>query len=264
MACSLTDVLSLLPTPSDPFILSPRDYLTQFMALLGTLRNGDSRFLPLLLQKVHDVLPGLASPMLQNVPEPAQNQQACEIDIFDGFGNAGMGVASSLPLHFDNKDLSSISDGNSSSDNTPFTSPPILSTGMDFTAAMGQYGAFQDMSSPMENGTTTSRPTSMQGQRALPRGPPIHQNSHNSTFNVVPRSVPEVQPATSQPLHQQAMHSFQHVQRNSEGLEHMLSIGESEIMRQRQRQLHQQQQHQPSHTGHLGFGGEMGMTSAYR
>ena len=31
VACSLTDVLSLLPTPSDPFVVGPRDYLNQFL-----------------------------------------------------------------------------------------------------------------------------------------------------------------------------------------------------------------------------------------
>lgn len=257
MACSLTDVLSLLPSPSDPFILGPRDYLTQFLALLGTLRNGDSRFLPLLLQKVHDVLPRLASPMLQNVPEPANNPQACEIDIFDGFGNAGMGVASSVPMHFDTKEINSASD--SGSDNTPYTSPPILSTGMDFTA-MGGYTGFADLSSPMESGSNMSRPTSMHSQRALPHGPPIRQNSSGTAFNVVPRSVPEPASVTSQPMHHQTMHAFQHMQRTGDGLEHMMSIGESEIMRQRQR--HQRQQSQ--HTSHMGFGTELNMPTTYR
>lgn len=92
VACSLTDVLALLPTPSDPFAIGPRDYLNQFLSLLSSLRNGDNRFLPLLLQKVHDVLPRLVNPMLQVVPENAASQMAANVDIFDGFGNAGMGV----------------------------------------------------------------------------------------------------------------------------------------------------------------------------
>ncbi len=93
VACSLTDVLSLLPTPSDPFVVGPRDYLNQFLSLLSSLRNGDNMFLPLLLQKVHEVLPRLVSPMLQTVPESAASQMVANVDIFDGFGNAGMGIS---------------------------------------------------------------------------------------------------------------------------------------------------------------------------
>ena len=92
MACSLTDVLSLLPANPQPFTLGPRDHLHQFMTLLSVLRNGDNRFLPLLLSKVHDVLPTLANPMLQTVPDsPAA--MCAEVDIFDGFGAMGMGLS---------------------------------------------------------------------------------------------------------------------------------------------------------------------------
>ncbi|PVH84729.1 hypothetical protein DL98DRAFT_397681, partial [Cadophora sp. DSE1049] len=89
VACSLTDVLSLLPPNPDPFQLGPRDYLHDFMTLLSVLRNGDHRFLPLLLAKVNDVLPKLVNPMLQTVPDTPANMCA-DVDIFDGFGNAGI------------------------------------------------------------------------------------------------------------------------------------------------------------------------------
>lgn len=188
VACSLTDVLSLLPTPNDPFVLGPRDYLTQFLTLLSTLRNGDSRFLPLLLSKVHDVLPRLASPMLQTVPETPESKYGLDpsLDIFDGFGNAGMGVASSLPVHFDTKRIEEI--GSSSSDSnqeaTPFTSPPIMPTGMEFPG-LADYGGFPDLS------TTMGPQTGMAAQQRLP--PPMRQNSSSSNFSVIPppRSVPE-------------------------------------------------------------------------
>jgi len=84
VACSLTDVLSLLPRNTTPFTVGPQDYLHQFMTLLSILRHGDHRFLPLLLSKVHDVLPTLTNPMLQTVPETAP--PVCEVDIFEGFG----------------------------------------------------------------------------------------------------------------------------------------------------------------------------------
>lgn len=96
MAYSLTNVLPLLPQNSDPFTLGPRNYLIDLMNLLSVLRNGNDRFLPLLRAKVDDVLPRLVNPMLQTVPDTPMNM--CPVDdIFDGFGTAGVGVASNFP-----------------------------------------------------------------------------------------------------------------------------------------------------------------------
>lgn len=154
VACSLTDVLSLLPTPSDPFVVGPRDYLNQFLSLLSSLRNGDHRFLPLLLQKVHEVLPRLVNPMLQTVPETPVNQMAANVDIFDGFGNAGIvpfqgqqhqkyegdkyetGRIQEIPEvsnkpNGQNLDNSHASQSPYSQEATPFTSPPMMSGGME-------------------------------------------------------------------------------------------------------------------------------------
>jgi len=187
VACSLTDVLLLLPTPADPFVLGPRDYLTQFLTLLSTLRNGDSRFLPLLLSKVHDVLPRLASPMLQTVPENTNN---CvlnhNIDIFDGFGNAGMGVASSLPVQFD-KCIEDVGTDNSQDrDDTPFTSPPIMQSSMEYPG-LSHYNGFPDLS------------VGMNGQPLPPM--PMRHNSTSNAFTVV-RNIPE----------------FHHLQREDNGM----------------------------------------------
>ncbi|OBT61751.1 hypothetical protein VE03_09109 [Pseudogymnoascus sp. 23342-1-I1] len=94
IAYSLTDVLSVSPPPSDPFGPAPTDYLNQFLFLLSSLRNGDTRFRPLLIAKIHDILPRLVTPMLQTLPEPSSGMGPGGPDIFDGFGNAGMGVSS--------------------------------------------------------------------------------------------------------------------------------------------------------------------------
>lgn len=135
------------------------------MKLLSILRNGDNRFLPLLLAKVGDVLPTLANPMLQTVPDtPASMCQ--EIDIFDGYGSmGGMGVPSNnylstssgsiphqefkmeSPLSYD-KRLENISSPNHpEGDNSPFRSPPIVQPAMDFPS-MGEYGGYQDLHGP--------------------------------------------------------------------------------------------------------------------
>lgn len=172
VACSLTDVLSLLPPNPDPFQLGPRDYLHDFMTLLSVLRNGDHRFLPLLLAKVNDVLPKLVNPMLQTVPDTPANMCA-DVDIFDGFGNAGIGVASNFPGYngngtsggefkmepdtdFNGNAISGMpqydrrieelgSPINDNSDNsTSFTSPSVMQSPMEY-AGLGDYGGFPDM-----------------------------------------------------------------------------------------------------------------------
>lgn len=190
VACSLTDVLVLLPTPSDPFALGPRDYLTQFLTLLSTLRNGDTRFLPLLLSKVHEVLPRLASPMLQTVPELSQScGMNPNIDIFDGFGNAGMGVPSSLPVQFETKyepkrieELSSCGDGSREREGS-FSSPQIMQGPAEYSG-LPDYTGFSDLSAGL-NG------------HGHPQGGvsrmPMRQNSVSTSYSVLPRSVPEYQ-----------------------------------------------------------------------
>jgi hypothetical protein len=141
---ALIDVLAILPAPRTPFTPGPQDQLRKILNIITVIRNGDHRFLPLLLSKVALALPKLASPMLQNAPETAQ--PACNMDIFDGFGNAGM---CQPPVYssgdYDNKfavprfdDMSTDSNspnGPPSSSNdmaSPFaSSPSIMSPGME-------------------------------------------------------------------------------------------------------------------------------------
>lgn len=244
VACSLTDVLSLLPPNPDPFQLGPRDYLRDFMTLLSVLRNGDNRFLPLLLAKVNDVLPRLVNPMLQTVPDTPANMCA-DVDIFDGFGNAGMGVASNFPSYsgsgssgggsefkmepdqdfgrnsintmppFDKRieELSSPINNGDGSDNSPFTSPSIMQSPMEFPG-LGDFGGFPDIGNELNStnhrgnfgevvtggvrGVDSTREfnTGMlngrQGSLDL-RRPPLRQASGSSgSFGMhMPRSVPE-------------------------------------------------------------------------
>ena len=70
MACTLTDVISCLPaaeTKSSGFELGPEDYLKHFFWLISTLRGGRRRFLPLLLTKVDQTLPGMVRPIFQHL-----------------------------------------------------------------------------------------------------------------------------------------------------------------------------------------------------
>ncbi len=125
--------------------------------------------------------------MLQTVPETANN---CvldhNIDIFDGFGNAGMGVPSSLPVQFDKRIEDVGTENSQDRDNTPFTSPPIMQSPMEFTA-MSHYN-FPDLG------------VGMNGQ-PLPTMP-LRHNSTSNGFAVV-RNVPE----------------FRHLQREDSGMD---------------------------------------------
>nr|POE77600.1 putative sucrose utilization protein suc1 [Quercus suber] len=56
VACTLTDVMSCVPFEHHTFEFGPRDYLNQLMSLIGTLRGGQQRYLPLLLAKI-DAMP---------------------------------------------------------------------------------------------------------------------------------------------------------------------------------------------------------------
>lgn len=87
MSSSMTEYLAMQPASRDPFAVGPREHLNQILSMVAVARNGDYRFLPLLLNKLGEVLPRMTNPMLQNAPE---NSNLANIDIFDGFGTAGM------------------------------------------------------------------------------------------------------------------------------------------------------------------------------
>jgi hypothetical protein len=164
----MTDFLSLQPPSRDPFSTGPREYLNQIMNMVTLLRNGDHRFLPLLLSKVNDVLPRLANPMLQNAPE---NSNLANIDIFDGFGNAGMAqppppqMQMSLDTNFDRKFSVSEYD-------KKFSISEMSSTGNDASSSNGSTGqssmppaSAADMSSPF-----VSSPAIMSPGMEFPHG----------------------------------------------------------------------------------------------
>lgn len=60
--------MACIPFSPDTFALGPRDYVARFLVLFSALRGGQTRYLPLLLAKVSDVLPSLPLPRsVQNV-----------------------------------------------------------------------------------------------------------------------------------------------------------------------------------------------------
>ncbi|KAG5926566.1 hypothetical protein E4U42_003161 [Claviceps africana] len=96
LSLSMTEYLASQPASRDPFAAGPREHLNQLLAMVAVARNGDFRFLPLLMNKLSEILPRTTNPMLQNCPE---NANLANIDIFDGFGNAGMAQPPSQSMH---------------------------------------------------------------------------------------------------------------------------------------------------------------------
>lgn len=178
IACALTDVLGIQPAPSDPFAMGPREHLNSLLQILSSLRTGDHHFLPLLLDKVHDILPRLANPILQRAPE-----HVClsNIDIFDGFGNAGMAqppiltdfktepyTSNGVP-HLQDIPVMEQSSPNAGSDlKSPYTigrSPPVMTPNGDY-GANNEFNPMPEMlMSPMGQPQQSSLGQAMNSQQ---------------------------------------------------------------------------------------------------
>ncbi|OTB00419.1 hypothetical protein M426DRAFT_26562 [Hypoxylon sp. CI-4A] len=188
ISSALIDVLSVLPSSGDPFSMGPREQLNAVLQLLSVLRNGDHHFLPLLLNKVHDILPRLANPVLQRAPENAVMQN---IDIFDGFGNAGMAQP---PMMTDFKtepytpgsmqhiqDIGTDSGHSNNGDDMkspfPMVSSPatIMSPGAEYHGG-NDFNSIPDIISPMGQ----SSQHSIGQQSAMNPQPPHHQHQHHN------------------------------------------------------------------------------------
>ncbi|KAI1827519.1 hypothetical protein F4861DRAFT_368078 [Xylaria intraflava] len=165
IACSLMDVLAIQPPHADPFTMGPRGHLKSLLQILSSLRNGHHHFLPLLLDKVHDVLPRLANPMLQRAPDNAPIPNLANIDIFDGFGNAGMAqppiltdfktepyTSNAMPHLQDIPAVDSSSSSGGSDMKSPFSmagSPSVMSPNGEFTRGPDFNSMPEMLMSPM-------------------------------------------------------------------------------------------------------------------
>lgn len=195
VACALTDVLAIHPASRDPFSPGPREQLNPLLNILSMLRNGDHRFMPLLLSKVHEVLPKLANPMLQNVPDSVANNACNNVDIFDGFGNAGMAQPPAMMDTYEKKfspaDSSSSQAGASSSSNdmqSPFVSSPISPAG-EFPHGL-QNNSF--MSDVMMNQMSQSTPASHSIQIPTSNAPATSHSQHTPHTPATP--MPTINP----------------------------------------------------------------------
>ena len=200
VTCALTEILAILPAPRTPFVPGPQDQLRKILNIVTVIRNGDHRFLPLLMSKVTAALPRLASPMLQNAPETAA--VACNMDLFDGFGDSSMCPA---PVYGDYEHKFAVprfdemsSDSNSpngppSSSNdmsSPFSSSPsIMSPSMDLPHhSLPDFNSMPDMvMSPISHGPPSSLGSSAGMNTQQP------QHSQHSPLSPYPSSNSQMQ-----------------------------------------------------------------------
>ena len=200
VTCALTEILAILPAPRTPFTVGPQDQLRKILNIVTVIRNGDHRFLPLLMSKVTAALPKLASPMLQNAPETAA--VACNMDIFDGFGNPGMCPSGPVYGDFEHKfavphfdEMSSDSNSpngppSSSNDmNSPFaSSPSIMSPGGELPHGLQDFNSMPEMvMSPISH----APPPSIGSSGGINTQQPQH--SQHSPLSPFPNPNPQMQ-----------------------------------------------------------------------
>ncbi|CAN9193700.1 unnamed protein product [Alternaria alternata] len=69
VACCLTDVMACTSLSEDAFAIGSRNYLPRFFTLIRILPEGQSRYLPILLTKLSEVVPDLGLPLSSYLPE---------------------------------------------------------------------------------------------------------------------------------------------------------------------------------------------------
>jgi len=193
LTTGLTEYLAMQPASRNPFSPGPREYLHPLLNVVSVLRSGDHRFLPLLLSKVNHILPRLANPMLQNAPENANN--ACNMDIFDGFGNAGMAQPPmfqseeyeskfAIPRIEELSNDSGSPNGTSKNDmNSPFvSSPALMSPTGEVPQGLPEFNSIPDIvMSPMG-----ANPGSQHSSGSF-NSQPSHQHQHQQQMQPQPQ-----------------------------------------------------------------------------
>ncbi|XXH00046.1 Glucose-repressible alcohol dehydrogenase transcriptional effector [Hypoxylon texense] len=261
ISSALIEVLHIAPASGDIFTVGPREQLNTLLQLLSVLRSGDHHFLPLLLNKVHDVLPRLANPLLQRAPENSCMQN---IDIFDGFGNNGM----AQPMMTDFKtepytpgsmqhiqEIGTDSNHSSNGDDmkSPFpvvSSPPMMSPGVDYHGS--DFNSIPDMISPMGQPSQHS----LNQQASLNPQQPHHQHQHQH-HNIPSHGMNQNHNPMQTDLHANLGHNLsQPTNITNMGQQNMTQNPQFNMMsnmlhrqppqRANSFMLHQQHQHQPS------------------
>ncbi|KAI9886744.1 MAG: hypothetical protein M1823_001453 [Watsoniomyces obsoletus] len=142
VACTLTDVMSCVPveTTTSSLEWGPRDYLNEFLTLISTLRGGQAKYVPPLLEKVETMLSTVSGPIIPPLiyetgigdggllDHGRVDDQEHELEM--GREQGLEGWDSSLSSGGSGSGYISTSTGGSSSNDggTTFRTPPTLST----------------------------------------------------------------------------------------------------------------------------------------
>ncbi|KAK3675367.1 hypothetical protein LTR78_004877 [Recurvomyces mirabilis] len=149
IACTLTDVMSCVPLEQHTFEYGPRDYLSQLMALISSLRGGQQKYMPLLLSKINESMPAMPTHGYALPPRVE--------DIYD-----------SSQTH---------SSGPNSGVSSPFGSPPLGVPGFGPSPNF----PFPDMAGPPTSaGFASTMATSSMPYSDLANTPPVHMYQDQS------------------------------------------------------------------------------------
>ncbi|KAI1438303.1 hypothetical protein GGR50DRAFT_487804 [Xylaria sp. CBS 124048] len=199
VACTLVDFLAAQPPHTDPFTMGPRGHLQSLLEILSSIRDGAHHHLPLLLDKIHEVLPRLATPMLQRAPDTACIPNISNIEIFDGFGNAGMAQS---PIMTDFKTEPYASNGIPHLQDIPAMESSSSNSGSDMKSPFSMAASPSVMSPTMEyprGGDFNSIPEMLMSPIGHPQQPSLgqpgnhqHQHQHphpHQIHNMVPQNI---------------------------------------------------------------------------
>lgn len=196
---SITEYLASCAPERVPFSKGPRAYLNELLNIISVLRNGDHRFLPILLAKTHEVFCNVLRPMLHEIPEALVAQNLANTDLFDGFGTAGLGQ---VPMDFAGEDKrymtnigtsASIQGGMTTMSEMPYSPAMMSPGGMEFPHQLQDFNSPLDIMSPAaqnmtgsHNMMTPSGPPQQQGQTPQPQ-----QSSH---IQLTPQQIQSLTP----------------------------------------------------------------------
>ncbi|KAF2211497.1 hypothetical protein CERZMDRAFT_112587 [Cercospora zeae-maydis SCOH1-5] len=94
VACTLTDVMSVIPHEQYTFEFGPRAYLNQLMTLISTLRGGQQRYMPLLMQKINDTMPNVPGYAIPSAVPPSLRSE----EAYDGSHSSAQNSHDSTPF----------------------------------------------------------------------------------------------------------------------------------------------------------------------
>ena len=107
IACCLIDVVAYISFLPNEFALSPHDCVSRFLTFISTIRGGQSRYLPLLLVKLSEVLPNFRLSRSLDLPETipastlglnATHSRTVSSNVADGFSVNPSNPATNFPL----------------------------------------------------------------------------------------------------------------------------------------------------------------------